>query len=361
MVHQKADPDFLKDHMALNENKVTNIKDQTKANIDAEKLGFERSKNAVDENKAVADSDDDAKKRDPKSEESLQAVKMVNQMFKANGLPDAVIPEGTMSFSRIKDQFPFMAKAIEGQATKEAARTKAQELRLNQQDRNEQRQLSRDEMNKRSEERLLDKKEKDEKDDLIKLSTKLGDPQALASSLSSVDDVLGFKLDDAIISKDGTIKVGDKKVDLPGVSVPLLGRTSFYDSDARNLASSIGRVFNTELKDRSGAAVTSNEMERLKNEFGTGSFNTEAEMLGALQRYKVAVARALKNREAGFSPKIVEKYKEQGGTTSDFFTPKPAKQSSGGTSFPMTVRKGNQEATVKDASELAEANKEGFN
>jgi O6-methylguanine-DNA--protein-cysteine methyltransferase len=85
MVHQKADPDFLKDHIALNENKVTNVKDQTKANIDAEKLGFERSKNAIDENKAVFEMGDKEKENDPASNLSKSFRDFKNKYYEEMG------------------------------------------------------------------------------------------------------------------------------------------------------------------------------------------------------------------------------------------------------------------------------------
>jgi O6-methylguanine-DNA--protein-cysteine methyltransferase len=85
MVNQKADPDFLKDHMALNENKVTNVKDQTKANIDAEKLGFERSRNAIDENKAVFEMGDKEKENDPASNLSKSFRDFKNKYYEEMG------------------------------------------------------------------------------------------------------------------------------------------------------------------------------------------------------------------------------------------------------------------------------------
>lgn len=81
MVNQKADPDFLKDHMALNENKVSNVKDQTKANIDAEKLDFERSKNAIDEQKSIFELGDKEKENDPNSNLSVAFRDFKNKYY----------------------------------------------------------------------------------------------------------------------------------------------------------------------------------------------------------------------------------------------------------------------------------------
>ena len=151
--------------------------------------------------------------------------------------------------------------------------------------------------------------------DMMKLSKDVTGAQDAVRALDEVEKTLGFKLDDAQV-KRGELYVGDKKKDLPGVSVPLIGRVSAYSDAARDLQSAAATVFNTVLKDRSGAAVTSPELERLKVEFGQGKYNSEPELIGALQRYKRGVKQELANREAAYRPDVVAKYAEQGGRTS---------------------------------------------
>jgi hypothetical protein len=112
------------------------------------------------------------------------------------------------------------------------------------------------------------------------------------------------------LTKDG------KAVDLPGVSLPGLGRVGIYSTDARQLETAMASIFNKELKDRSGAAVTTAEMERLKGEFASGKFNTEAEMIQAVKDYEKMAAVALANAEAGFKPEVLEEYASRGGVTS---------------------------------------------
>jgi hypothetical protein len=140
-----------------------------------------------------------------------------------------------------------------------------------------------------------------------KLSGKLQNAGEVNSALTSVEKKLGFNLDDY---QEGA------PVDLPGMSVPGLGRISAYDSKARGLQNSVARVFNAELKDRSGAAVTSNELERLKIEFGEGKFNTEEEMVAALKEYKSAFRELVKNIEAGFVPEAISTIEGRGGFSS---------------------------------------------
>lgn len=139
--------------------------------------------------------------------------------------------------------------------------------------------------------------------------------QDTANAIGRVERILGAPLESFQIN-NGKLERDGEEVDLPGVNVPGLGRVSAYSGGARQLAGAVGTVFNTELKDRSGAAVTNNEMERLKNEFGAGLYNTEAELIGALQQYKTAMQQELKNREAGFNPRIKDIYEGRGGQTS---------------------------------------------
>ena len=160
---------------------------------------------------------------------------------------------------------------------------------------------------------------------VVKASEKLAPMQELNNSIKSVEDQLGFNLDSYSPTKD---KVNGKSVDLPGVSVPGIGRVSGYSSDARALQSSVAAVFNKELKDRSGAAITNNEMERLKLEFGAGKYNNESEMLSALKRYKGLAITEMQNREAGFSAPIIDEYKRRGGQTSGDFKQNEVKKTS---------------------------------
>lgn len=139
----------------------------------------------------------------------------------------------------------------------------------------------------------------------------------LFSAIKMVEDELKFKLDD--VNDKGQVKQADgsfKDVDLPGANVWGLGRVTTHSADARMLEGSIASIFNTELKDRSGAAVTDNELNRLKMEFNAGRFNTEPEMLRALKRYKIRAAEVLANAEARYNPEVLAEYSGRGGFTS---------------------------------------------
>jgi|GEM_PF-4493961 len=146
-----------------------------------------------------------------------------------------------------------------------------------------------------------------------KYGEKVGAPATdFANSLKEFEGVLGFKLNDYDPATN-TVN-GKPMADLPGVSIPGVGRLA-VTPDASRLKSSISRIFNIELKDRSGAAVTNNELERLKLEFGQGQFNTESQMIEAAQRYKRLMEQELAAREAAYAPEIREQYKAYGGKT----------------------------------------------
>lgn len=170
-----------------------------------------------------------------------------------------------------------------------------------------------------------EQKEKDVEKNLQSLSKSLGGTQDALAAIDNIEMVLGAPLEAFNKTKEGGLKKYGEPVDLPGVSLPLLGRTTFYNSEARDLASKAATVFNAVLKDRSGAAVTNSEMERLKMEFGQGKYNTEGELVDALKTYKMNLAKEMKNREAAFKPSVLEEYSSRGGRTSAAM-PQPQQQ-----------------------------------
>lgn len=150
----------------------------------------------------------------------------------------------------------------------------------------------------------------------IKLKSDLTESQAVATTISDVEKLLGFNLDDVDL-KTGMVK--GKPVDLPGVNIYGKGRTTFYSSEARELDDTMSKLFNVELKNRSGVSVTPPELQALKKEFSEGKFNTEEEKLKALKRFKQALKIAFRNIEAGYSKEVISEYADRGGFTSDRF------------------------------------------
>jgi hypothetical protein len=150
--------------------------------------------------------------------------------------------------------------------------------------------------------------QRDIEKDVQKLSQEVQGKAALDESVAELENLLGFSIDD-IDKLTGNVK--GKEVDMPGVVWPGFGRISFYSKDARMIDGAMARIFNTELKDRSGAAVTNQELERLKQEFAAGRFQTEAEKLAATKRYTDLLQKELNRRESAFRPIVRSTYKER--------------------------------------------------
>jgi hypothetical protein len=185
-----------------------------------------------------------------------------------------------------------------------------------------------DERKKRHDEEMAYKKQVNDEKDIQKFGDKVAGFSQAVTTLGDIENKMGFSLDkvDPEALNKGMVKVqapdGKKvKVDLPGVSVPLLGRVSAYSSEAKGLQQDMDKLFNTELKDRSGAAVTTNELERLRKEWGQGKYQTEEDMVRAAVNYKRALHDALKAQEARFRGDVVSGYKGRGGLTSDYLGP----------------------------------------
>lgn len=148
--------------------------------------------------------------------------------------------------------------------------------------------------------------ERDIEKDVQKLSERMDGKAQFDTSLKILEDNLGFKVDDFDFN---TGRARGKKVDLPGTSVPGIGRIAFYDEKARRIDDTMANIFNTILKDRSGAAVTNQELDRLRNEFSSGRFQTEAEKLQAIKDFKRATNDAWNRAESAFRPVVRETLK----------------------------------------------------
>lgn len=86
---------------------------------------------------------------------------------------------------------------------------------------------------------------------------------------------------------------------LPDLAVPEPARTARQD---------VAKLFNITLKDRSGAAVTNQELERLKTEFGKGIIKTPQQLITAIARAKSIVEHHYQGIAASFGPSALEAY-----------------------------------------------------
>ncbi len=250
----------------------------------------------------IFDRDEDTFKResDPTSLESQIARALAQKMGAKAGVK---IPD-TLTAAQLKGSSKALSEMYRMEMEAQQDRQRA----------NESYQLRRDSKESIALQRqaLADQKNQDKIDkQIVTLSKDIEGAQGSLGAIDKIEETLGFKLEDADTS-DG-LKVGGKSKDLPGTSIPGLGRYSFYNKDARQLKDRAASVFNAVLKDRSGAAVTTPELERLKTEFSEGKFNTEPELIKALQLYKRETQRALMNRQAGYVPEAVDEYEKRGG------------------------------------------------
>ena len=140
-----------------------------------------------------------------------------------------------------------------------------------------------------------------------KFQKSIGQLATIGNALNEVEAVLGAPLED----------IDPNKADIAGINIPVLGRQEWTSSKARELKSAMSTIMNMTLKERSGAAVTMPELKRLQNEFGLLSFNSEADYIKALKRVKRAIRLDMQNIEAGFTPSVVDTYKNRTGFSSE--------------------------------------------
>ena len=168
----------------------------------------------------------------------------------------------------------------------------------------------------RAQEQYHMKKDKQDRDDRLRRETseKIAHYQRDTEPLKGQMDAIGLverelkfpleKYDRKTGSVDG------KKIDLPGVSIPLLGRITAYPGGGQELKIAIDGIINKEIKNNAGTAVSSQEMERIKGQWAMGAFNTEEQMIGALRDYKAATQRELQRVEAVYNVEIRDQYRQ---------------------------------------------------
>ncbi len=122
---------------------------------------------------------------------------------------------------------------------------------------------------------------------------------------------------------DAAGKIGgiDGKGNIPGYGAT--GKTPSFtlSPEGKDVRTSLAGLRNIILKDRSGAAVSNQEFDRLKEEIGGGLWSTDADLRSKLKRMGEIVAQHAKNIDATFDgdPDVpreaFEQYRKAGGTT----------------------------------------------
>lgn len=103
------------------------------------------------------------------------------------------------------------------------------------------------------------------------------------------------------------------KKDIPGYGQTGMAPNIFLSRDGKKARNLVQGLSNVQLKARSGAAVTDQEMKRFLTEFGSGrTSNDEALQIG-LQRLRDAIQRDQDSMYRGFSPKVLDSYESSEG------------------------------------------------
>lgn len=128
LAQQKANDQYVKPYQDIEAKKVSDLLNRRKEERDQDDQYMQRRDQAMQEAKFNLDFGDETKRRDPNSNESKEAVKILNQMFEANGLPTR-FNEGEMSFARIKELNPLFGDIIQAKARKDAAALSREDMR----------------------------------------------------------------------------------------------------------------------------------------------------------------------------------------------------------------------------------------
>ena len=124
---------------------------------------------------------------------------------------------------------------------------------------------------------------------------------ALAEVEASLTDILG-------IDEGGNLLSGD----IPGIGIGGPLRPGFtLSAKGQRLKSANAKLRNIVLRDRSGAAVTVPEFDRLKEELAQGNFSTEREYLIALGQLRKQIEEHKGAVFATYRPKAVELYQRR--------------------------------------------------
>ena len=135
---------------------------------------------------------------------------------------------------------------------------------------------------------------------------------SLMTDLKQLESLMGFNVKD-YDDKTGRVIGMKNPPNVPGVSIPVLGRTYLPFTKSKDFEAQLQGMFNKILKIRSGSQVTQMELNNLKTEFALGRFNTEQNMLNALKRLDRATRRELRYKMKSLSPKALEELKARGG------------------------------------------------
>lgn len=112
-----------------------------------------------------------------------------------------------------------------------------------------------------------------------------------------------------------TIRKDDPEADIPGYGATASIPDVLVSDEGKDLRQRVGTLFNMTLKDRSGAAVTSTELTRLKKEFGQGLIKTDQQLLNAIERFRGVIEAHKLTLAAGYDDDVVDVWQKRSGLT----------------------------------------------
>jgi len=121
------------------------------------------------------------------------------------------------------------------------------------------------------------------------------------SGLPEADAVLGAVEQSLSARPDIAEYLSGPKSLIPDMALPndiAAGRQAFQ------------KLFNITLKNRSGAAVTPPEFERLKAEFGNGAFKTPKQLQNAVDQARAIISKHYASVASGYGPEALKAYNE---------------------------------------------------
>lgn len=110
------------------------------------------------------------------------------------------------------------------------------------------------------------------------------------------------------ISKKGEV-VGD----IPGYGATAALPDWAITREGQDLRQDLVKLFNIELAERSGAAVTKQELDRLRDEFKAGMFKTDRQLVQGIRNYRSLLEDYKKAVFAGYGEDVKDQYWGQGG------------------------------------------------
>lgn len=127
------------------------------------------------------------------------------------------------------------------------------------------------------------------------------------ANLPEADAVLGAVEDAIKKTPELSEFLAGPKSKIPDFAV---GMASDKADDIRNGRLAFQKLFNITLKNRSGAAVTIPEFERLKAEFANGAFKTSAQLNSAVNQARNIINKHYASVAAGFDKQTLDAYNE---------------------------------------------------